>query len=264
MGKRLLALLTVSFVLVLASCQTNDSTIPATSTATAATSQAATSQAATSSATTQAATSTPATSAATPTTGTRTATSTPPASSTASIGSILGKAAGVKAVSYEMVVSGAGDMAITSRIWQTQTRIRIETKVEGLSMVMLVDNAAQTIIVYLPSENMALVQPWEAQDSALGEAQEIIKYSPVISGTETVDGHPCTVISYTAEGATVKAWIWTDKGLPVKIESTDGSGNKATIKFNNFNFDLIADSMFQLPLGVTPSSMPPIPIITSA
>ncbi len=261
MGKRLLALLTVSLVLALASCQTNDSTAPATSTTSSAASQTATSQAVTSAATAQPATSAPATSVTT--TGTRPATSTPPASSAPGIGSILGQAAGIQAVSYEMVISGAGDMAITSKIWQTQSKIRIETAVEGLSMVMLVDNVARTIIVYLPSENMALVQPWEAQDSALSEAQEILRYSPVISGTETVDGHPCTVISYTAEGATVKAWIWTDKGLPVKIESTDGSGNKATIKFNNFNFDPIDDSMFKPPAGVMPSSMPPIPIITS-
>ncbi|HEX7474807.1 MAG TPA: hypothetical protein VF318_02485, partial [Dehalococcoidales bacterium] len=45
-----------------------------------------------------------------------------------------------------------------------------------------------------------------------------------------------------------KVWLWQDKGLPVRIQSTTSSGI-TTIDFKNYDFSDIPDSQFDLPAG---------------
>jgi hypothetical protein len=51
-----------------------------------------------------------------------------------------------------------------------------------------------------------------------------------------------------------KEWIWEEKGLPVRIQSTTSHGT-STKDYINYDFSDIPDSMFQLPVGAQISSL---------
>lgn len=88
-------------------------------------------------------------------------------------------------------------------------------------------------------------------DSPTSDVSGIMDYSPIITGTETIDGKVCQVISFDQTGAgSVKMWLWEEKGLPLKMEMV-ANGTTTTIVYNNIDFSDIPDSIFELPDGVT-------------
>jgi outer membrane lipoprotein-sorting protein len=87
--------------------------------------------------------------------------------------------------------------------------------------------------------------------SPIQAVSSILDYSPLVSGTETIDGKVCKVITYDDTGAgSMKMWIWEEKGLPLKMEMTSSNGDKTTIDYTNIDFSDIPDSIFELPEGV--------------
>jgi hypothetical protein len=72
---------------------------------------------------------------------------------------------------------------------------------------------------------------------------------PVKVGTETIDGKSCDVYQWTYQGTTTKEWIWKDKSLPIKIETTSSYGTTTT-ECKNIVFGTLSNSLFELPAGV--------------
>jgi outer membrane lipoprotein-sorting protein len=174
----------------------------------------------------------------------------PAQTSGSDLNSILGKSAGISSVKYDMVTTAPGDIAVNSTMWLKNKKMRMESSQEGQKVVMLIDADAQTMLMYMPDENTAIKMNFgQAPKSAVEDSNDVLKYSPEVIGTETLDGKVCTVIQYNAEGAATKMWVWQDKGLPVRVQVTTPQGTSTT-DFKNFDFSDIPDSMFELPAGV--------------
>jgi len=175
------------------------------------------------------------------------------------IGSILGKSAGIASMQYDAVVTAPGQAAITQSVWVKKNKMRTESTVQGQKMVILIDGDAQTMYQYMPAQNTAIKMTWDPNtQSATGQSASIASYNPVVVGTDTIDGKLCTVVQYTVQGNNVKAWIWQDRGLPIRIETTTAQGT-AVVELKNIQFVDIPDSQFTLPAGVQISQMPSLP-----
>jgi outer membrane lipoprotein-sorting protein len=136
--------------------------------------------------------------------------------------------------------------------------------VEGESYIIIMDQDAGVMYMYYPSQNMAMKMTFEGTDTqgAVQDPESLLQYNPDVTGTETIDGKPCIVISYSEPGVgTFKEWIWTEYGFPLKIETTTSEGT-STVEFKNISFSSIDDSVFELPPGVEITDMSDIEIPT--
>jgi len=205
------------------------------------------------------ATTSPAPAATTPkTTSPGTPTTTPPATTTSgkTLGEILGLAAGITSVKYDMVMTVPGSPVMNQTVWVKGNKMRTEITTGGQNTIMLMDIDAKTMYTYMPAQNMALKMTWNpTTTSAVDDTEAISKYNPTIVGTDTIDGKKCTVVQYTIEGQTTKMWLWQDHGFPLRVEATTPQG-KTTMEYKNIQFNDIPDSLFTLPAGVQIQQMP--------
>ncbi len=177
-----------------------------------------------------------------------------------SLTEILGKAVGISSLKYDMIVTPAGETAITTTMWWEGKKIRMEGTFEGKSMVYLVDMDEQLAYMYFPAENTAMkISLGKAQEttgeSPTEQSESIMTYNPVTVGTEILDGKNCLVIEYTTETEETKSWVWIEHGLLIRIESTTDKGTSVA-ELKNIEFSDIADSMFELPAGVQVMEIP--------
>lgn len=164
---------------------------------------------------------------------------------------ILGLAAGIGSVKYDMWVTAPGSPTAIISYWEKGNKIRTEMTEQGETVIMLVDLDEGTLYMYMPDQNMAMQMPFgQAAESAIEEAQSITNYDYDIVGTETMDGKVCLVVTYTVGNESAKMWVWKEHGLPIRIETTTPEGT-TVIEFKNIDFSNIPDSMFELPPGVT-------------
>jgi outer membrane lipoprotein-sorting protein len=174
------------------------------------------------------------------------------------LGDIMGHAANIDSVKYDVVMTGPGMPSMTTKIWLKQSinKMKTESTVEGETSIQIVDWDAGVMYLYMPSQNMAYrMDLTGAPESPLQGTEAIEDYDYTILGTETYDGKVCLVVEWTSEGVTAKSWIWKDKGFPVKVETTTPQG-KSTIEYKNIDFSNIPNSEFELPPGVQIMDMP--------
>jgi hypothetical protein len=193
-----------------------------------------------------------------PTTATQTTTippTTPPTTTTGgnSLTDIIGKGAAITSMYYEMVTEIPGQGTTTTKVWMKDYRkFKMEMAAEGASYIIIMNQDAGVMYMYYPDQNMAMQMSYEGTDTqgAVQDPESLLQYNPDITGTDTIDGKPCIVISYSQPGVgSFTEWVWTEYGFPLKIESTV-NGETSTVLFQNINFNSISDSEFQLPSGV--------------
>ena len=136
-------------------------------------------------------------------------------------------------------------------------RFKIETVSAEGSVPQIYDG--KNVYAYYPQINAWMILPEDGSSYALSYniAMVIAPYNPTPMGSETVNGVDCYVYQFTADGVTNKYWIWKQYGLTVKNVSSVLGGQ--TMEYSNFNFDAIADSMFQLPPGAMITTFPKSP-----
>jgi outer membrane lipoprotein-sorting protein len=182
-----------------------------------------------------------------------TVTTTTSKGSTGSLIDVLGLAKGITDIKFDLVMTMTGEKPITLTVWQKPQKMREDMTMEGISVSILFDIPDGVMYTYMPEQNMATKADLDASmlpESPIESTGDIMDYDPNIIGTETIDGHLCTVIGYEEAGVgSVKMWIWEEKGLPLKMEMTSG-GTTTTIEYMNIDFSNIPDSIFELPDGV--------------
>jgi outer membrane lipoprotein-sorting protein len=171
--------------------------------------------------------------------------------SDASLIDLFKKKDSISSVSYDAVITGLASG--TQKVYLKKTKMRIESSVMGIQSIIFMDLEKRTAVSYSPSTNMATKMDFnQFASSAPDNSDSIMKNNPKIVGIETLDGKLCTVIQYTNDQGTTKQWLWQEKGFPVRIEMTTPVG-RVQVDMKNFDFSDIADSMFNLPAGVTVS-----------
>ena len=181
-------------------------------------------------------------------TQTQTATSTPTGNT---LSSILGLGANITNVRYDMNITSAQGTMVTT-VWEKGRKFREEMTTQGMTTIIIMDLDAGVYYMNTPGTDMWTAMTLDTSMIPEGAAEnpnDILDFNPQITGTETIDGKSCTVIEWTIPGTgTMKEWIWTEKGFPVKIETVTAQGT-TTIGFTNIDFSNIPDSMFELPSG---------------
>ncbi|MBI2853709.1 MAG: hypothetical protein HYX87_02150 [Chloroflexi bacterium] len=189
-----------------------------------------------------------------PKTATITATTTPGDG----IADVLGLAQNIPSMKYTMVTSGAGTGGIQMTVWVKRDKMKAETTFGGRAATLYIDSAAKVMYAYQPAENTAVKIPFNPTQSASSQSDLIRRSNPKLVGTETVGGIGCAVYEYSIDGTTTKAWIWKDRGVPIKIESNTPQG-KGVIEFKDYDFSDIPDSEMVLPAGANIIDVPGIP-----
>jgi len=218
---------------------------------------AATSTAASTAASTQAAAASAATinNTATASSGTTNAATTTSASSSSSeLDDIFANTAAMSSVKYDMVSTVPGQDPVTQKFWTKKNKMRIESTMEGSTSIMFIDTEAKTMITYLPDQNMAMKMDYSQAPQSAADEESIQEKKPVVTGTEVIDGKTCLVVTYSEGDVSAKAWIWKDKGLTIRIETTSTEGTMV-MEMQNIDFSDIADSMFELPEGIEVTDM---------
>lgn len=177
-----------------------------------------------------------------------------------SLAEILGNAAGITSLKYDMVATAPGETAVIMKIWRKENKMRMEGTFEGQSMIYLIDTGKQLSYTYFPLENMAMqIDMSKAQktagESPIEQSESVMDYNPVTVGTEALNGKTCLVTEYSTQTGNVKMWVWTKYGLPIKTETTTTKGINA-VELKNIDFGSIPDSMFELPAGVQLMEIP--------
>jgi outer membrane lipoprotein-sorting protein len=159
----------------------------------------------------------------------------------------LGKA--VNDVRYDLTMTMTGQEPITMTIYRKGNKMRQEMSTAGIEVVSIIDGDAQKMYTLMAEQKMATEMPytygvmdaftWQAYDS-------ILKYSPDKLGTESIDGKSCVIVGWNSGDSSVKYWIWKEKGIPLKIETTMGK-TSTVMEYGNIDFSNISDDLFKVP-----------------
>jgi outer membrane lipoprotein-sorting protein len=167
-----------------------------------------------------------------------------------SLTDILGQGENIGSIKYDMTITAPGVGEVTATIWQKGQKMKEKMTSQGMTIVMIYNMDENVGYMYYQEQNVAMEMdmgegPLPA--SPLEESSNILKNNPNITGTETINGKVCMVVEYNIPGAgSVKAWIWKDKGFPIRMETVSSEGT-TVIEFTNISFDNIPDSEFELP-----------------
>lgn len=196
-----------------------------------------------------------------------------------SIQDILAKAETVGPVKFDVVASETSDVNLptkniemaTAKIWLKKPYMKIDIKnltyINEKKEIVPVDDAnlvSSEIIhpdanyIYNVFTDMYDKIPFIFSPKLSGEILKKITENPTLKelGTTTYDGKLATIIEYSytlkKDLITTKFWIWNEKGLPLKEESTFLDKDKniismTTNEYKNYIFEDIPDSIFEIP-----------------
>jgi len=195
-----------------------------------------------------------------------------------SIQDVLAKAENIDSVQYEIVgtttsnISHISEVPITetvsTKIWQKMPYMKIELTTAGTTTKTIVHPDA--VYLYDASKDKYLKETAEEMvaryiQRSFEELSKKLRESETLKelGTETINGKLTTIVEYSDTAGktpiTLKLWIWNEKGIPLKTESTIEIGEMvATMKteYKNFVFEDIPGSIFEVPEDKIIESVP--------
>lgn len=179
-----------------------------------------------------------------------------------SIQDILAKAETIDSVQYEVVSTTSMNGVTTTgamKGWQKTPYMRFDSTTTGTTTKIIYHPDA--MYVYDASKDKYSKKILEelaekVSQKSFEEFSKEIKESETLKelGTETIDGKLTTIVEYSVTVGeapiTLKLWIWNEKGIPLKTESTVEMGEIVTttkMEYKNFVFEDIPDSIFEVP-----------------
>ena len=169
---------------------------------------------------------------------------------------ILNRAGDIALVRYDQIATAPGQSPAIQRWFIKGNKVRTEMNVYEKIVVSLIDADTQTAYLYIPEENRVKKMDLQQQERTF-TSFSVVEWSKLILissrlqaiGAETLEGKDCVLVQFTElTGQRLKAWIWKERGIPLRVEAV--SGSKFTIDWLNIEFVDIPDSMFELPAGV--------------
>ncbi|MCJ7523450.1 MAG: outer membrane lipoprotein-sorting protein, partial [Dehalococcoidia bacterium] len=159
-------------------------------------------------------------------------------------------------VTYDWVLTQAGNPSLTMKVWVEDNKRRYEFSQGRQEVIQLVDYDARIMYIYFPDQNMAYRTDFnQAPQRPIEESESLQQIQPTILGTETIDGKDCLVIEWANENTVSKSWVWQDRKFPIRMEQVTPQGT-TLMEWRNIQFGDISDSMFQLPPGVDIITLP--------
>jgi outer membrane lipoprotein-sorting protein len=184
----------------------------------------------------------------------------PPGEEAPSLAGVLEKAQGISSYSCDIEVTMPQEEPFTAQTWWKGDKARWEGNFEDQEVVMLMDQGAQEVLMYIPAEGMAFRMDLASAEETVGETpqaqiEEMMEYQPEIIGTEVIDGKECLVATYSKAEEQVKIWVWVEHGLPIRTEITTAEGT-TVMTLTNIQIGGVPDSIFELPEDVEIMEMP--------
>jgi len=191
------------------------------------------------------------------------ATSTP--ASAASVSDLVAKAKATTEYSFDIKIDAAGQ-TMTGKSYVKGTKMRQEMNVAGQNTVLLLNMNDKVAYTLMPDQGIAMKMDFskvsvqtERPDARISELPSSAK----LIGTDTVDGKAAAVYEVPDSVGSGKYWVWTERGMPLKVEVTGAEG-KTVIEFLNYKFGSIPDSLFELPSGTQLMDLPINPNLPGA
>ena len=155
---------------------------------------------------------------------------------------------------FDQEISVGGEQIGKFKIHLKDNKMRVES-LGGPVRAILIRNS-DGLFNYLPDRNVAARM---TQASHANLADDIPNYMDYLKennasklGSETVNGYPCDIYEFfepISRGKS-KAWVWTGKNFPVKIE-VDTPQGLTIVTFANIQLDTeIDDELFKVPSSV--------------
>lgn len=195
-----------------------------------------------------------------------------PTPATKGVADLLQKAAGIKGMRFEQVITAPTGDKFTSKTAMKGNKFRMESYFMGQTSTFIADTTAKVAYILVPEQKMAMKMAYEQFEQAGGggsptEQTKGIDPNARIAGTEVIDGKTTTIVEFTSPEGTAKAWLWNDYGIPIKMEVKTPQGT-STIEYKNIDTSEPPDSLFEVPagyqilevpMGPPGGVMPPIP-----
>ena len=187
------------------------------------------------------------------------ATTTPAGAATggSALNDLMARARGNTEYSVEFRMT-AGTVPITGKSFFKGTKMRQEVGTGQEATVIIVDVDKKEATIFMPAQGIAFKTDFSQMARDAQRPDDRVGQLPTNArqvGTETVDGKPAVVFEYTEQAATTKMWIWAEKGVPLKLETT-AAGQKTLIEYLNYQFTPQPDNLFTLPAGVSLMDIP--------
>ena len=152
----------------------------------------------------------------------------------------------------------AGTVPITGKSFFKGKKMRQEMGTGQEAVVVIVDLDTKEATNFMPALGLAFKVDFTQVAMDAQRPDDRVGQLPANArqvGTETVDGKPAVVFEFTEQAATNKMWIWAEKGVPLKVETT-AAGQKTLIEYLNYQFTPQPDNLFTLPAGVSLMDIP--------
>lgn len=180
-----------------------------------------------------------------------------PSGASVAASDLVAKAKGTAEYSFTYKVSGAGE-GMSGKTYIKGTKVRQEASVSGLQTVLLIDTSSKIAYTLMPNEKVSMKMDFSqasAQVERPADRTGALSGDVKPSGTETIDGKAAAVFDLTDGQDKGKYWLWIERGLPLKMETTGPSG-KMTIEYTDYQFVPQPDSLFEVPSGYQTIEMP--------
>lgn len=175
----------------------------------------------------------------------------------ASLSEMAKKAMGASEYSFDSTIT-VGEQTVIAHHAVKGKKMRQEMSAAGAETVLLIDGTAGTAYMLMPDEKMAIKMDFSQATEQVDDPGEWVDSLPPSTrqiGTETIDGKEAAVYEVTEGSNKGKFWLWTERGLPLKIEAEAPEG-QVSVQFTNYQFGSVPDSLFELPPDTEVMEMP--------
>ncbi len=175
-----------------------------------------------------------------------------PASIDPEIINVLEKAQDISSLQYDIIVT-APEGSFTGQVWYQDNQFKMTMLFDNQEMVVFSDLDQELAYLYDPSQNKIIEEKRTVVSDLMAEFQlrelaaKILDYRPILVGREVIEGDHYLVIDYFQYPEGTRAWVLTERGLPVRMV-TQIQDDIIEVRAENIEFDIdIADDISELP-----------------
>lgn len=152
---------------------------------------------------------------------------------------------------YKVMQEENGAIVLSGKAYVKGTRLRQELFVQGQRAVIFTDSKRSLYQILFSDQKTAVkLDPSDIGNQAVNPSESVLalRQDSQLVSAEIMHGESSAVFAITTPEATLKYWVWIEKGLPLRIETVANDG-QAILDFSDYSFGPQPDELFELPKG---------------